>query len=379
MIKRSRGLSMIELLVGLAIGSFIIVGAVMVYSQTRNTYAVNETAARLQENGRYALAVMEPDLQLAGYFGYTNYPNDFRYMKSGGGIVPVSQTEQIDTAVSGLPAAASACGTNFAVDLLQTVQGSNSSAGPVATCAPPTATGMNAGSWYQGDTGTGKGTDTLTVRRASTEDATSASAQYMQLYLNVLKRTNQYVFNGNAGSAPGGGVIDATHEIHNLIVRTYYLASNSRTRTSYPTLWRKSLDTDGSAPAILDEEILPGVEDFQVQFGIDTGDHDSTVGPDVDEDHDGVPDGPNGVISRWVDPDSNLMNPPTHPSAPGISAQVVAVRVWLRIRADAPEQNYTDDKNYVYASTNYTPSGADQNVRRILVSRTIYLRNARWL
>ncbi|MEJ0086896.1 MAG: PilW family protein [Pseudomonadota bacterium] len=368
MINRSRGLSMIELLVGLAIGSFIIVGAVMVYSQTRTTYSINETQARLQENGRYALAILEPDLQLAGYYGFSNNASDFRY-KAGATETPISQLEQADAALPSPPAGVTTCGNNFAIDLLMTVQGSNNAAGPLTTCAPPTATGLNAGAYQAG-------TDTVTIRRSSTADAPAATTSRIQLYLNSLKRSNQYVFSAIPANAPGA--IDATHKIRNLIVRTYYVATNSRARTNFPTLWRKSLDTDGTNPVILDEEILPGVEDFQVQFGLDTGDHDGIAGVDIDLDNNTVPDNPNGLISRWVAPNSALINSPTAIPA-GISAQIVAVRVWLRIRADAPEVSFTDTRTYNYAGVSYTPSGAAAGVRRTLVSRTIYLRNARTL
>jgi type IV pilus assembly protein PilW len=182
------------------------------------------------------------------------------------------------------------------------------------------------------------------------------------------------VFNSAPAGAPG--VIDATHKIRNLVVRTYYVANNSRTRTAFPTLWRKSLDTVGGAPGVIDEEILPGVEDFQVQFGLDTGDHDTTAGIDVDEDANGVPDNPNGLIGQWVNPDSAL---PLPPASGGISAQIVAVRVWLRIRADATEVDYVDDKTYSYAGKTFTPGAGESNMRRTLVSRTVYLRNARTL
>jgi hypothetical protein len=235
---------------------------------------------------------------------------------------------------------------------------------------------MNAGAWYLGSAVANMGTDTVTIRRSSTADQPAADAKYIQLYLNALKRSNQYVFSAAPAASPGP--IDATRKVRNLVVRTYYVASNARTRVGLPTLWRKSLDTNGAAPAVIDEEILPGVEDFQVQFGLDTGDHDGTAGVDIDEDNNLVPDNPNGLISRWVDPNSNLMNPPTH-ATPGISAQIVAVRVWLRIRADAPEVDYVDGKTYTYAGITFTPAGADAGVRRMVMSRTIYLRNARTL
>ena len=80
---RQRGLSLIELLVALAIGSVLIVGAVYVYSQSRSTYRVNDTISRLQEDARYVLSVIEPDVQLAGYYGFSNMPDDFKYISGG--------------------------------------------------------------------------------------------------------------------------------------------------------------------------------------------------------------------------------------------------------------------------------------------------------
>ncbi len=367
MTKRNLGLSMIELLVGLAIGSFIIVGAVMVYSQTRSTYAINETQARLQENGRYALAMLEPDLQLAGYYGFSNNSADFRY-KAGATETPISQLEQTDSALASPPGGVATCGNNFAIDLMMTVQGSNDANGPIDKCKPPTATGTNAGAYVDK-------TDTLTIRRSATEDAEEASASRVQLYINALKRSNQYLFSSDAAPGP----IDDSRVVRNLIVRTYYVAENSRSREGFPTLWRKSLDSDGTDPTVIDEEILPGVEDFQVQFGIDTGDHDATVGIDIDLDKNSVPDNPNGLVSRWVNPDSALLNSPTAATNPGISAQVVAVRVWLRIRSDQPEVGFTDNREYNYAGVTYKPAGDLSHFRRMLVSRTIYLRNARTL
>jgi len=48
----------------------------------------------------------------------------------------------------------------------------------------------------------------------------------------------------------------------------------------------------------------------------------------------------------------------------------------LRVRAERAERGYTDTNNYVYADQNYTPPAGDQ-FRRVVVSKTIYLRNAR--
>ena len=88
--REFRGLSLVELLVALAIGSVLIVGAVTVYSNSRSTYAVNESIARLQERGRYVMSVIEPDIELAGYYGYTNLPDTLRLVNGaapGSGVM----------------------------------------------------------------------------------------------------------------------------------------------------------------------------------------------------------------------------------------------------------------------------------------------------
>ena len=175
--RSTRGVTLIELLVGLAISSLIIVGTVFVYSQSRTTYALNDRAARLQEYGRYAMSILEPDLQLAGYFGFSNNPSDLRF-KDGTNEIPTSQLEQRDAPQikTSIPAI-STCGNNYVVDLTATVQGSNDVYGPACAAKYP----------YQ------LKTDTLTIRRASTA-AVPASKTKLQLYVNELKRANQYIF-----------------------------------------------------------------------------------------------------------------------------------------------------------------------------------------
>ncbi len=63
------GMTLIELMVSMLIGLFLVLGAVTVYNQGRQNYTVNEGVARLQENLRFALDVFEPDIRLAGFWG----------------------------------------------------------------------------------------------------------------------------------------------------------------------------------------------------------------------------------------------------------------------------------------------------------------------
>ncbi|HET7608276.1 MAG TPA: prepilin-type N-terminal cleavage/methylation domain-containing protein, partial [Gammaproteobacteria bacterium] len=53
------GLTLIELMVALAIGMFLMIGAITVFMQSRTTFRVNESVARLQENARFVLDTLE--------------------------------------------------------------------------------------------------------------------------------------------------------------------------------------------------------------------------------------------------------------------------------------------------------------------------------
>lgn len=369
--RSHRGLSLVELMVALAIGSFLVIGAITVYSNGRNTYALNEAIGRLQENGRYVMSVLEPDLELAGYYAFTNSPDTLRLVSGANPAVeyasanamrqrPVPPALVAPPPVANLPVSAHACGNNFAVDVLSPVEGTNDEyfPGAGAGCDPYSAGGGSAAS--QPDT------DTLTIRRASTTTV-PAEAGRIQLYASRLRsRTVQQLFVD--GVAPG--ITDDDNQVHNLVVRAYYVASDSVDRAGFPALRVKGLSAIGGAAAFIDNEVMPGVEDLQVQFGIDTGDYDNDgiIDAGMDLDGNGIPES-DGRATRYVDPDF-----------PGLDRfQIVAVRLWVRVRADRPDPGFFDDRTYEYAGRVHPLTDDERRFRRVLMSRTITLRNARTL
>jgi len=351
------GLSIVELLVALAISSVLIVGAVYMYSQSRSSFTVSETVARLQENGRYALSVIEPEIQLAGYYGFSNSGGDFRFRAAGGAETPIADMRQTRASFAGVPSSVHACGDNFVLDLYLPVQGANDSYDFAPNGANCAADGGGALA----------NTDTVVVRRASTGNAV-ADPDRIQVYINRLEPRNQLVFQAPGPTIAPGPVVAGRTEVRNLVVNGYYIAQNSDSRPGTPALRVKFL-APGSAgqPAFDDEEIMSGIEDLQVQFGVDLGDDDDGDGNPDDLGGDGLADKVNGRATRYVDPGAVIL----------ASAQVVSVRLWVLVRAEQPEVGYVNNTVYTYGSRIVGP--LNDGFRRVVMSRTVFLRNSRSL
>ena len=354
-INMQRGLSLIELLVAMAIGAVLIFGATQVYVNSRTAYGVNENIARLQETARYAMAVIEPDVRMSNFWGL---------LKGAGAIAQQAlQTQPAAAVAPGGPA--NICGTNFAVDVSTNLQGDNNgyvlSASRTAGC--DALTDINTGAvWNTNAVATA---DTLTVRRASVFTSAATAGQLQVCTSRIAGRLQ------SDGSVCTNAVVGAS-QLDNLIVDTYYIDRNSAQLAGLPSLRRKTLTSAGGVVQFRDQEIIPGVEDLQVQFGID-------------------PPGNTGVATRYV-----------NPNGVPAGAQIVAVRIWLLVRSDTGENGFTDDRVYEYgdrlqanggvtgdlnaaagAGLAYRPSlSADatltgpQHMRRLLISRTIQVRNA---
>src|SRR5690606_38678649 len=69
---RMRGLSLIELMIALVIGTVLMIGIIQVFSSSRAAYQLSEGVARAQENGRFALDYLQRDIRMAGHFGCVN-------------------------------------------------------------------------------------------------------------------------------------------------------------------------------------------------------------------------------------------------------------------------------------------------------------------
>lgn len=67
--RRSRGLSLVELMVALVVGLLLMAGAISIFLSNKRTYEITDDLSRLQENARFALETMLRDLRMAGNLG----------------------------------------------------------------------------------------------------------------------------------------------------------------------------------------------------------------------------------------------------------------------------------------------------------------------
>jgi type IV pilus assembly protein PilW len=318
---KQHGMTLIELMVALAIGAFLMIGAITVFMQSRTTFRVTESVSRMQENARFALETLEPDVRMANYWGLNSAAT---YIRGRAGA----------TAANG--PGPDTCGTNWTINLDEAVEGSNNSYG--LGCAAFGTVEANA--------------DTLTVRRAS-EDPAPLPLTANTLYIQSIRPTNESeIF---VGTTIPGGFNATTSQTHRLLVNGYYVSRSSSLGNNVPSLRVKTLLANGT---IQDQEVVAGIEDLQVQFGVDT---------------DPPGDAERGAIDRFVNSNDPMIDPDN--AAFNEDAVVMAVRIWLRVRAERAENGFTDTATYVYADQNVGP--LNDNFRRMVVTKTIYLRNSR--
>ncbi len=294
-----RGFTLVQMMISLSLAALLLGAFVTVHGRTRQATARMESLVAVQDAAVQAMAYVAEDLRQAGYGGL------------GGGASIDGVTGPGDPVV--IPVAGD-CGPNFAVALDRPVGGRN---GVYDLACPPRGVA-------------GPGADVLVLRRL---------AGRLSLPEAGRLQAGQSLDGGALfiGSPPTGAV-----EVRDVVTSVYYVARASA--ESPPSLRRKTLV---KGPRMLDEEIAPGVADFQIQFGVDL---DGTV--------------PRGA-DAYVHPDD--------PRVRQSGVRVVAVRVWLLTEELAPPGTVAPVVA-AYADRPAWPSSARRS--RHLLVRTFHLPNS---
>lgn len=326
--RRQRGLTLIEMMVALAIGTFLMAGTLTVFAKTRDLYRTNEAAARLQENARYAMSTIEADLRLASNWGLVNRADLIENA--------VPPDEPIPAALAGQADAIDACGDRWGIDLGHYVEAADGDYRLDDSTSDCDAFGTASDD-----------ADVLTIRHATFNPIPLAGLGATNGMIKI--QTSRAMGSLFTGTTRPSGLATSDTQTNGLVVNSYYIDEDSETREGLPSLRRKSLGAAGGAAVVRDEKIIQGVEDLQVQFGVDSsGDQNADF---------------------YLNPDADLG------AAVDAGGTIVSARVWLLVRGEDPEVGFTDDRTYNIANhAAYSPADA---FRRVLVVKTVMLRNAR--
>lgn len=267
--RHSQGLTLIELLVSISIG-LVVTGAMLaLYLGTARSYRQLDALAQLQSNARYVFEIMGHDIRMAGN----------RSCQVPGLNVPVNYVSN--------PASNWWSNTDrplFGQD--ETTDGN--------------AVGdANFPADYKGQALRG---DTLIVLRMDPDDATPAAvASYnnpatglanplilrsgsfsvgsLLLLTDCSTTVSLFQMTGSSGGVQHGMPTSSAPNMSGakivpLSAHAYHLRNSGRRYPSsssfIPSLFRQNLTTSASAPATVAEELVGGVTDLQIRYGVDT-------------------------------------------------------------------------------------------------------------
>jgi len=323
-----RGMSLVELMLSLTIGLVLIGGAITLYLESRQNVRVTDAVNEMQENARFALAMIEPDVALANFWGVHNWGTTIE--RRARDVEPL--TKQV--------AIGNDCTDTWSIDLDVPLAGLN---------------GLDPGWACLSADDYKAGTDVLLVRHADEDAVDAANIEPGKIYVRTDQSPRGILF---VNAEPAGFGTQA--ENHVLETRAYYVRPYTfiradGTKDGIPCLRRIVLADGGAAPRVEDDEVMSGVEDFQVQFGVDT---------------DGIVSASDGAVNMYVDPDNPVL------AQPGV--RIRSVRLGLLVRADSFDVTYQDESHYRYANLDYTVDqrgDMPQGYRRLLVTQTVAMRN----
>jgi type IV pilus assembly protein PilW len=321
-----RGFSLVELMVALVITLILLAGVGQIFLGSKKSFNVQDSLGRMQENGRYAMETIIADLRRAGYWGGNSEIEEIGDYTPAG----VSNGNMIANENG------TCTGTTWIRMLTHRIFGKNDDRTGYG-CLP---------------TMTAPRGDILVLRFATpwkipsiTTPAGFMASNPKHFFLRSSLFRGALFEGEDEGSYPVTGSAVRTSE---LLSRAYFIhestAANKCTAAgNVPSLYRFSY-INGNP---VSEEIAYGVDQFQVQYGLDT---------DGDNSVDNYADAAGPADAMWD--------------------QAIAARIWLLVRSECPETGYTNTNSYemgdLTGAAAYTPN---DSYRRQLFSSTVRMRN----
>lgn len=258
------GLTLIELLISILLGAVLSLAVSGIYLESIRNFMIDNEMARLQENGRFALNLLHRELLQAGFFA------GVRVLES-----PSPARVSSDCVGSG----DWALDTKTPLDFINNANEALSA--PFITTAGVVLECLSS-------KGLVKGADVLVVKRTAGgyalkngvyPDDTRAKKGRWYLRIDNRSGTQRWVSQQSAGfsAADVGGNSGVDYWAY--FARIFYIRKYSYSPSDgIPTLCVEALSGGGSLGTMRTQCAIEGVEDMQIEFGVDTNSDNS---PDV--------------------------------------------------------------------------------------------------
>ncbi|MGL5524599.1 MAG: PilW family protein [Aeromonas veronii] len=320
----SRGFTLVEWLVAMLLGLFLLAGVFTVFVMSRSSSEDAFNQSELQENGRLAIRLISQDIKWAGFFGaYTGQSTQVgsSLSLSAGSIVPASSDCLDERSVGSLPSNAGPI-RGLWVSRVSTTKG-------LAGFACILAADRVANS------------DVISIKRlVGRPIPASEGLDTNRFYMAANSQEARVIKGSETRPLFGANNESQIWEYQHYI---YYLSQED----GIPVLRKRYLTVNGGS-ALIGGAMAEGVEHMVLMYGID----DSLI--------------PDGRIDRYMSTDQMT-------TQRWNEGRVLGARLFLLIRAARESSRYKNNNSYQLG--NITVNGGGDGYRRLLLESSIALRN----
>jgi type IV pilus assembly protein PilW len=268
--RSTRGFTLVELMVGMALGLFLVAVMGTIYVGSKSTFQSQESIARLQENGRFAMDTIATDLRMSGFRGCLGQSKGTTF------------TNTLDTTTAMLyDFSQSIWGTHYTGGAWSPAMGAPmagigpKTAGDVLVVRHPVGTGWALTGEMTDNNAALTITPTSTIKQGDILLVADCGGSAVTQATNASPGTAGSIQHqpGAAGVSPGVTTADLGRaflqdaSVWRMQTVIYYLADSNR-RTGAVSLW--SYTAPGSNLPTQQTELVTGVERMVVRYGIDT-------------------------------------------------------------------------------------------------------------
>lgn len=276
--SKQQGFSLVELLVSVVIGLLLVVGVLQAFISSKETYTLQSGLAKLQENGRFAMAFLTRDLRQAGYSGCTSNTTFANTLRDASGALPsYLDFDATITGVDNLGAGVSynTISARETTDVVEVRFADNSNSCDVDFH------NVNSANMHCTDTNPFNVGDLLVVTNCTHTALFQKTGPAANNQI-IVHNTGNGVDIGNCTKGLGVPVECTTNGtgyqfsdgiVLQLNFYRYFIGTNTH---GEPSLYRQSIQNNAGVTGTASSELVEGIENMQVLYGEDT-DSDGTA------------------------------------------------------------------------------------------------------